>query len=59
MAESSSPAFNPPMGTVKDNDPMVSKVPMDKTDWGFRKGAAPALDGSATGPISHVGNGKG
>lgn len=57
MADSS-PAFNPPQGTVKDNDPMVSKVPMDRTDWGNRRSQQPTPDGSATGPINHVPNGR-
>lgn len=57
MAENS-PAFNPPQGTVKDNDPMVSKVAMTDTDWGFRKSQSPPMDGSATGPIVHVPNGR-
>lgn len=56
MADNS-PAFNPPMGTVKDNDPLVSKVPMDKTDWGFRKEQQPAFQDGMP-PISHVRNGS-
>lgn len=43
MADSTSPAFMPPVNTVKDNDPMIFKVPMDKTDMGFRQSAAPPM----------------
>jgi hypothetical protein len=57
MAESSSPAFNPPMGAPKPTDPMVEKVAMDRTDWGFRKGQAPAFQNGLP-PISHVSNGR-
>ena len=51
-----SPAFNPPAGTVKDNDPLVSKVPMDRMDWGARKESQPSFDSSSLPPIQHVGN---
>lgn len=53
-----SPAFNPPSTTVKDTDPMVSKVAMDRTDWGFRKEQAPSFNGDSLPPIQHVGNGR-
>ena len=53
-----SPAFNPPAGTVKDNDPMVSKVAMDKTDWGFRKEHQPSFNSDSLAPITHVPNGR-
>lgn len=54
-----SPAFNPPPGAVKDNDPMVAKVSMMETDWGFRKSQQPAFDTSESlPPIEHVPNGR-
>lgn len=58
MADSS-PAFNTPPGAgqVKDTDPMVMKVPMDKTDWGFRKSQTPAMQDGLP-PINHVPNGR-
>ncbi len=53
-----SPAFNPPQGTVKDTDPMVQKVKMSATEWGFRESQARMVptDSPATGPISHIPN---
>ena len=56
MAESS-PAFMPPATTVKDNDPLVSKVAMDRTDWGFRREHQPEFREGMP-PISHVPNGR-
>lgn len=54
-----SPAFNPPNVTVKDTDPMVSKVPMKDTDWGFRSGQAPSFKtDSSQPPIQHITNGR-
>lgn len=51
-----SPAFNPPQGTVKDTDPMVEKVRMDRTDWGGRKVSQPSFQDGLP-PIKHVPNG--
>ena len=57
MADSSSPAFTPPVNTVKDNDPQIMRVPLDKVDFGFRQGCAPPMqNGGMT--LSHVPNGK-
>lgn len=56
MADSS-PAFNPPAAQVKDTDPMVEKVPMDRVDWGFRKSQAPAMEKGLP-PIQHIPNGR-
>ncbi len=52
-----SPAFNPPMTTVKDSDPLVMKVPMDKVDWANRKSQQPTFQDGLP-PIQHVGNGR-
>lgn len=57
MAMSDSPAFNPPAGTVKDTDPMVMKVPMDRTDWGARKESQPSFQDGLP-PVSHIPNGR-
>jgi hypothetical protein len=53
-----SPAFNPTSIQPKDTDPMIAKVPMDKTDWGFRKEATPSFKENVLPPISHVSNGR-
>ena len=37
MADSNSPAFNPPMNRVTDEDPSIVRVPMDKVEIGFRR----------------------
>lgn len=52
-----SPAFNPPQTTVKDNDPLVSKVPMDRMDWAGRRTSQPAFQDGMP-PIKHVPNGQ-
>lgn len=51
-----SPAFNPPAGQPRDTDPMVMKVPMASTDWGFRSSQAPDMKQDL--PVSHVKNGN-
>lgn len=53
-----SPAFAQPAIQPKDNDPLVSKVAMDRTDWGFRKEHQPSFDQGSLPPISHVSNGR-
>lgn len=56
MAGSDSVAFNPPVNTVKDKDPMVVKVDMTETEFGFRKSQAPAMQ-TENMTIRHVSNG--
>lgn len=53
-----SPAFNPPNMQPKDTDPMVSKVDMKNTQWGFREGQAPPMNQEAVPAISHIRNGQ-
>lgn len=57
MAESNSPAFVPPMNTVKDNDPMIVRVPLDKVDFASRKSAQPPMQ-TENMTLSHVPNGR-
>lgn len=57
MADSSSPAFTPPVNTVKDNDPQIIRVPTDKVDFGFRQGCAPPMQNGGM-ALSHVKNGQ-
>lgn len=52
-----SPAFNPPVTSIKDTDPMIVKVPMDRTDMGFRKSATPPMRTESMG-LSTIPNGK-
>ena len=52
---SNSPAFNPPVNTVKDSDPMIVRVPMDKTDWAARKSAQPPMNNEGM-TLSHIPN---
>lgn len=52
-----SPAFNPPSGTVKDTDPMIIKVPMDRMDWAARKESQPQFQDGLP-PITHIPNGR-
>lgn len=52
-----SPAFNPPVNTVKDSDPMIVRVPMDRTDIGFRPSQRPTMKDDHF-AINHVPNGK-
>lgn len=56
MADSTSPAFTPPVNTIKDNDPQIMKVPMDKVDFGFRKSAAPPMQNTGM-TLTHIPNG--
>lgn len=58
MADSNSPAFNPPANAVKDSDPMVIRVPLDKSDFGFRASQAKTVDMSNQMTLSHVKNGQ-
>lgn len=55
MAESgsNSRAFNPPVNTIRDNDPMIQKVPMDKVDFAFRPSQRPAMKSEGM-ALSHV-----
>lgn len=46
----------PPGTTVPDKDPMLERVDLKSMDWAARKSQQPALNTSATGPISHVKN---
>lgn len=55
MAES--PAFNPPVSKLSDNDPMIVRVPMDKTDFGARKSAQPPIRAENM-TLSHIPNGQ-
>lgn len=57
MAESSSPAFMPPMNTVKDTDPMIVRVPQDKVDFGFRKSQQPPMKAEDM-TLSNIPNGR-
>jgi len=54
--KSGSPAFNPPMDRILENDPQFVRVPLDKMDWGFRASQRPTLDESATGKLKHIPN---
>ena len=36
MAESNSPAFMPPMNRITDEDPMIVRIDLKKTEIGFR-----------------------
>ena len=42
MAESNSPAFQPPVNKITDNDPMIVRIPLDVVDIGYRKSQMPA-----------------
>lgn len=57
---SNSPAFNPPMNRITDNDPSIIRVPLDQVGMGFRKSQQSGLMTSSpgTGPISHIKNGS-
>ena len=57
MAESNSRAFTPPVNTIRDNDPMIQKVPMDKVDFGFRKSQAVPIKSEGM-ALSHVKSGN-
>lgn len=51
-----SPIFTPPMNRITDNDPQISRVPQDKTDWGFRPSQKPPMNNEF--PVSNLTNGK-
>lgn len=57
MANSSSPAFNPPINHLIGDDPSIIKVPMDKVDFAFRKSATPTDGLRNDMRIQHVPNG--
>jgi hypothetical protein len=54
--KSGSPAFRPPMDHITENDPQIIRVPMDKTDWGFRKSQDPKQNHGATPNPKHIPN---
>lgn len=56
MAGNNSVVFTPPMNRVTDNDPMVVRVPQDRTDWGFRKSQAPPQVNNLS--VANMNNGK-
>ncbi|MDE2103312.1 MAG: hypothetical protein KGL39_39090 [Patescibacteria group bacterium] len=55
MADNS-PAFNPPLNRLIDEDPQIIRVPLRKMDWSARASAQPNINNSMT--VRHVGNGK-
>lgn len=58
MAESS-PMFKPPVpATAPDNDPMVSRVPMTKTDWGARASQQKGFKGAEEFGVENLKNGR-
>lgn len=50
-----SPAFNPPMNRVIDSDPQIIRIPLEKTDWGFRKSQQPDVRAEGMG-LKHIPN---
>jgi hypothetical protein len=58
MADSNSPAFVPPVNAVKDSDPMIIRVPLDKVDIGFRPSAAKSVDMTNNMSVSNLKNGQ-
>lgn len=52
-----SPAFNPPMNRVIDSDPQIIRIPLEKTDWGFRKSQQPDVKSEGM-ALRHVKNGQ-
>lgn len=52
-----SPAFNPPVSKVPDNDPMIIRVPLDRMDMSARKSAQPPIN-SQDMTLSHIPNGQ-
>ena len=58
MADSNSPAFVPPVNAVKDSDPQIIRVALDKTDIGFRPSAAKSVDMANSMTLNHIANGK-
>ncbi len=57
MAMSDSRAFVPPVNQIKDTDPMLVRVPMDKTDIGFRKSQQTGMNNDHMG-VNNLSNGK-
>lgn len=58
MADSNSPAFVPPVNSVKDSDPMVIRVPLDKTDFGARMSTQKAIDTANSMTVNNLKNGQ-
>lgn len=59
MAESSSPAFNPPMNRITENDPQIEKVSMTSTEMGFRSSQTPKSGLNSPGnTVRHIQNGN-
>lgn len=56
MAESNSVVFRPPQNHITENDPMITRVPMDKVDFANRKSQQPALKSEGM-SLKHVMNG--
>lgn len=52
-----SPAFNPPASKVPDSDPMIMRVPLDRTDMGARKSAQPPIRTEGM-TLNHIPNGQ-
>lgn len=55
MADNS-PAFNPPLNRLIDNDPQIIRVPLDKMDWSARRTSQPAIGNNMN--IKHLKNGQ-
>ena len=51
------PAFTPPMSTIKNDDPMIVRVPLDKLDFAARPSAVPPMKTDNM-TLSHIPNGK-
>ena len=54
--KSGSPAFKPPMDRVTDSDPQIIRIPLDQTDWAFRRSQNPAQNQGATKPLRNIPN---
>jgi hypothetical protein len=57
MADSNSRAFTPAVNTIRENDPMIMKVPTDKVDFAFRKSQTPPMKSEGM-TLSHVKSGS-
>jgi len=58
MADNS-PMFKPPVpATAPDNDPMVSRINLTKTDWGFRQSQQKGFKGAEDFPVENIKNGR-
>lgn len=53
---SQSPAFNPPLNRVIDSDPQIVRVALEKTDFGARRSAQPAIANEMG--VRHLKNGQ-